>query len=569
MNAGKEADRMNKPMTRLGCLLVALVLCLCLFTSAMAAQVDYTMAYKLYRQLASGSGFSGTLEVALSANEAAQGSALVTKKPFLIDWDYIFVCPTASAMPEHRLDATLMDGETAVTDARFQLLNGSLFAQSPLLGEEWVQVPVEQLLQPAGEEGSLSAQAAPDVESLLAASGMPSLIKLALPMLLRVQGFADEAQRERLEAVVEKMNLRMDLWIEGYRQNAELGRLEDGSAIVTVSYQVPPANIKAQASQLVLDLLSDEAARQSVADYVDAETAALLLNPEYQPYYFAAIDALPLSSDLTLTRTVDMRGDTVALHLSMPFYDAQGGPVTLRYDRERGEGDLPDTNTLTMESGNRITELSYLTYRSMTDVTVYQGTFRVTDQSAESFAVKPDEEARPLPDVAFTLSRQAVQTREDGDLNVYTDNWQLKLEPNPKGLAPDAFLPLDIQLESRFSSKTPQTSATKVSIHAKITGEDRPQVIDLNFEGETRRQWQVEEIPQNAANLLELSGEGLEALLANLLTEGGKAVSFFMDSTAVSETAPATEAQPEIAQEDAAAADPLPESDQPAQEAAQ
>ena len=560
---------MNKPMTRLGCLLVALVLCLCLFTSAMAAQVDYTMAYKLYRQLASGSGFSGTLEVALSANEAAQGSALVTEKPFLIDWDYIFVCPTASAMPEHRLDATLMDGETAVTDARFQLLNGNLSAQSPLLGEEWVQVPVEQLLQPAGEEGSLSAQAVPDVESLLAASGMPSLIKLALPMLLRVQGFADEAQRERLEAVVEKMNLRMDLWIEGYRQNAELGRLEDGSAIVTVSYQVPPANIKAQASQLVLDLLSDDAARQSVADYVDAETAALLLNPEYQPYYFAAIDALPLSSDLTLTRTVDMRGDTVALHLSMPFYDVQGGPVTLRYDRERGEGDLPDTNTLTMESGNRITELSYLTYRSMTDVTVYQGTFRVTDQSAESFAVKSDEEARPLPDVAFTLSRQAVQTREDGDLNVYTDNWQLKLEPNPKGLAPDAFLPLDIQLESRFSSKTPQTSATKVSIHAKITGEERPQVIDLNFEGETRRQWQVEEIPQNAANLLELSGEGLEALLANLLTEGGKAVSFFMDSTAVSETAPATEAQPEAAQEDAAAADPLPESDQPAQEAAQ
>ena len=560
----------NNRLARLGCALMALVLCLSLITSALAAQVDYTMAYKLFRQLASGSGFSGTLEVALSANEAAQGEALVTKKPFLVDWDYIYVCPTNETLPQHRLDAALMDGEATVTEAHLQLLDGVLAAHSPLLGEEWMHVSVEELLKPAAEgEDTFSAQALPDVQSLLKTSGMPSLLKLALPMLLRVQGFADEAQRERLEAVVEKMNLRMDLWIEGYRQNAELGRLEDGSAIVTVSYQVPPANIKAQASQLVLDLLSDEAARQSVADYVDAETAALLLNPEYQPYYFAAIDALPLSSDLTLTRTVDMRGDTVALHLSMPFYDAQGGPVTLRYDRERGEGDLPDTNTLTMESGNRITELSYLTYRSMTDVTVYQGTFRVTDQSAESFAVKPDEEARPLPDVAFTLSRQAVQTREDGDLNVYTDNWQLKLEPNPKGLAPDAFLPLDIQLESRFSSKTPQTSATKVSIHAKITGEDRPQVIDLNFEGETRRQWQVEEIPQNAANLLELSGEGLEALLANLLTEGGKAVSFFMDSTAVSETAPATEAQSEIAQEDAAVADPLPESDQPAQEAAQ
>ena len=540
----------NNRLARLGCALMALVLCLSLITSALAAQVDYTMAYKLFRQLASGSGFSGTLEVALSANEAAQGEALVTKKPFLVDWDYIYVCPTNETLPQHRLDAALMDGEATVTEAHLQLLDGVLAAHSPLLGEEWMHVSVEELLKPAAEgEDTFSAQALPDVQSLLKTSGMPSLLKLALPMLLRVQGFADEAQRESLEAVVEKMSLRMDLWIEGYRQNAELGRLEDGSAIITVTYQVPPANIKAQASQLVLDLLSDDTARESLASYLDAQSAALLLNPEYQPYYFAAIDALPLSGDLILSRTLDMHGETVALHLSLPFYDAEGGPVTLRYDRERGEGDLPDTNTLTMESGDRSAEISYLTYRSMTDVTVYQGTFTVTDLSAESFAVKPDEEARPLPDVAFTLRRQAVQTREEGDLNAYTANWQLQLEPNPNGLTPDAFLPLQVQVDSRFTSKTPQTSATKAEIAVKVSGEDRPQVIDLTFTGETRRQWQVEEIPQQATDLLTLTGEGLESLLANLLTEGSKAVGFFMNSTDVA-GAPTTEEAAADAQPD-------------------
>lgn len=546
----------NNRLARLGSALMALVLCLSLITSALAAQVDYTMAYKLFRQLASGSGFSGTLEVALSANEAAQGEARVTSKPFLVDWDYIYVCPTNDSLPQHRLDAVLMDGETAVTDAHFQLMNGVLTAQSPLLGEDWMQLSVEELLNPAADEGdsTLLGQALPGVQSALKISGMPSLLKLALPMLLHLQGFADEAQRESLEAIVEKMSLRMDLWIEGYRQNAELGRLEDGSAIITVTYQVPPANIKAQASQLVLDLLSDEYARQSLAGYLDDQTAALLLNPEYQPYYFAAIDALPLQGDMKLSRTLDMHGETVALHLSLPFYDAEGGPVTLRYDRERGEGDLPDTNTLTMESGESSAEIAYLTYRSMTDVTVYQGTFKVTDRSAESFAVKPDEEAKPLPDVAFTLSRQAVQTREDGDWNVYTDNWQLRLEPNPNGTAPDAFLPLQVQVDSRFSSKTPQTSSTQVDIAVKISGEERAQVIDLTFAGQTRRQWQVEAVPGNAISALTLSGEKLEALLANLLTEGGKAVSFFLSSTEM--ISPADESAAEQADPAAVEAQP-------------
>lgn len=535
-------------LARLGCALMAMVLTLSLIPSALAAQVDYTMAYKLFRQLASGSGFSGTLEVALSANEAAQGTALVTDKPFLLDWDYIYVCPTNETLPLHRLDAALMDGDAPVTEAHLQLLDGLLSVQSPLLGEGWMQASVEQLLAAPAGESTLGAQALPQVQDALRASGMPSLVKMALPMFLRVRGFADEKQREALEAIVEKMSLRMDLWIEGYRQNAELGRLEDGSAIITVTYQVPAANIKAQASQLVLDLLSDDATRQTLAGYLDGDTAALLLNPEYQPYYFAAIDALPLSSDLILSRTLDMHGETVALHLSLPFYDAEDGPVTLRYDRERGEGDLPDTNTLTMESGSRSAELSYLTYRSMTDVTVYQGTFTVTDLSADSFAVKPDEEARPLPDVAFTLSRQAVQTREDGDLNVYTDDWQLQLEPNPNGLAPDAFLPFTVQVNSRFASKTPQTSATQVDIGVNISGEERAQVIDLTFTGETRRQWEVEEAPQDATDLLALSGEELESLLANVLTEGSKAVSFFLSSTQTvsdaAETAPEAEAAP-------------------------
>jgi hypothetical protein len=298
--------------------------------------------------------------------------------------------------------------------------------------------------------------------------------------------------------------------------------------------------------QMVLDLLSYDAARQSLSDFVDENTAALLLNPEYQPYYFAAIEALPLSGDLTLSRTMDMRGDTVALHLSLPFYDAEGGPITLRYDRERGEGDLPDTNTLTMEGGNRTAELSYLTYRSMTDVTVYQGTFVMTDRSADSFAVTPEGQEKPLPDAAFTLRRQTAQTREEGDWNVYTDTWQLQLEPNPNGAAPDAFLPLSVEMNSRFGSKTPQTAATQVDIDVTFSGEERSQVTTLQFSGTTRRQWQPEELPRERTDVLTLTGEELEALLANLVLEGTQVLAFFEQATVA--PAPA-DAQPVTGEE--------------------
>ena len=50
----------------------------------------------------------------------------------------------------------------------------------------------------------------------------------------------------------------------------------------------------------------------------------LLLNPSLQSYYFSAIDALPLASNMTIGRTVSLEGDTLELHLSLPLYDAEG-----------------------------------------------------------------------------------------------------------------------------------------------------------------------------------------------------------------------------------------------------
>ena len=75
---------------------------------------------------------------------------------------------------------------------------------------------------------------------------MPALASLAAQAAALLEGV------EGLEDVLESYLVRMDLWIEGYRQNAVLDKLEDGTTTMSVYYDVPPAAIKSQAKQMVL-----------------------------------------------------------------------------------------------------------------------------------------------------------------------------------------------------------------------------------------------------------------------------------------------------------------------------
>lgn len=81
---------------------------------------------------------------------------------------------------------------------------------------------------------------------------MPSIAGFVLPVLTTLQDQSDD-----LSDVLSAYTTRIDLWIEGYRQNAVLGKLADGTTTMEVQYAVSPAAIKAQLKQMVLDLLSD------------------------------------------------------------------------------------------------------------------------------------------------------------------------------------------------------------------------------------------------------------------------------------------------------------------------
>lgn len=480
---------------------LSLTLALTLLVSAACATsvsttTDYTMAGKLLKQLQAGSGFTGTIAVEIAAKEAG---ALSTSKPVVLGVDYIYVRPDGSEGDEHRADVTLMDGETSLSAAHLQVKNRSLSIQADVVSPDWYafgEMGAEAVA------GSAIAQAQQDV---LNQTGIPTLAAFALQMYAELSDGTDFSES------LENYTTRIDLWIEGYRQNTVLGKLEDGTTTMEVQYTVSPTAIKAEAKQLVFDLLNDRTLLPLLQQKLGDEMATLYLNPNLQSWYFSAIDALPLAGDMTIARTVSLKGDTVALHITMPLYDEQGGAVTLRYDRTQGEGDLPDDNAISLTGSLREVELAYQEYSSMTGVRVMQGTLRSTPAGVSSFSVSDRQEAAgDALNVAFTLRREENESRDDEGNLIYAYNASLNLTPGEGETAVPA---TEIALTSRFISKELKTAATQMEATLVLGGDGWNQTITLNAEGRTRAKWEPEALTDEFVNVNQMTQDDVEGLL--------------------------------------------------------
>lgn len=509
-------------MKRFLCLLMCLT-CL-LLPAAHASEAngeDYTVAGKLIKQLWAGSGFSATVSVEVAAKEGTQ--AMSTLKPIVMDVSYIYVRPTATETAEHRADVVLMDGENALSAAHAQLKDGALAVQADVISPDWYSFGEAPLQEGEAEAGAdLLVQLG---ESLLAQTGMPALASFAGQAAALLHG------ADGLEDVLESYLIRMDLWIEGYRQNAVLDKLEDGTTTMSVYYDVPPVAIKSQAKQMVLDLLSDQVTLARLQEAAGEELSQLLLNPSLQSYYFSAIDALPLASNMTIGRTVSLEGDTLELHLSLPLYDAEGGEVTLRYDRTRGEGDLPDDNTISLESDLRAISLTYQEYSSMTGVRVIQGTLTSEPRGTEAFTVEegaPADAQKTLA-LSFSLKQEESETKDDELRDVYTYDATLNLESEGEGDAYVAIPATEITLASTFVSKELKSAATDMEATITLGGDAWAQTYTATITGRSRQKWEPEELSPDriyvsrmtetdVASLLPGAALRFAALMANFLT---------------------------------------------------
>lgn len=546
-------------MKRFLCLLMCLT-CL-LLPAAHASEAngeDYTVAGKLIKQLWAGSGFSATVSVEVAAKEGTQ--AMSTLKPIVMDVSYIYVRPTATETAEHRADVVLMDGENALSAAHVQLKDGALAVQADVISPDWYSFGEAPLQEGEAEAGAdLLVQLG---ESLLAQTGMPALASFAGQAAALLHG------ADGLEDVLESYLIRMDLWIEGYRQNAVLDKLEDGTTTMSVYYDVPPVAIKSQAKQMVLDLLSDQVTLARLQEAAGEELSQLLLNPSLQSYYFSAIDALPLASNMTIGRTVSLEGDTLELHLSLPLYDAEGGEVTLRYDRTRGEGDLPDDNTISLESDLRAISLTYQEYSSMTGVRVIQGTLTSEPRGTDAFIVEdgvPADAQKTLA-LSFSLKQQESETKDDELRDVYTYDATLNLESEGEGDAYVAIPATEITLASTFVSKELKSAATDMEATVTLGGDAWDQTYTVTITGRSRQKWEPEELSPDRIYVSRMTETDVASLLPGAALRFAALMADFLTAAPAASASPEPSAAPEAA-EPAATETLAPATDAPADEA--
>ncbi len=546
-------------MKRFLCLLMCLT-CL-LLPAAHASEAngeDYTVAGKLIKQLWAGSGFSATVSVEVAAKEGTQ--AMSTLKPIVMDVSYIYVRPTATETAEHRADVVLMDGENALSAAHAQLKDGALAVQADVISPDWYSFGEAPLQEGEAEAGAdLLVQLG---ESLLAQTGMPALASFAGQAAALLHG------ADGLEDVLESYLIRMDLWIEGYRQNAVLDKLEDGTTTMSVYYDVPPVAIKSQAKQMVLDLLSDQVTLARLQEAAGEELSQLLLNPSLQSYYFSAIDALPLASNMTIGRTVSLEGDTLELHLSLPLYDAEGGEVTLRYDRTRGEGDLPDDNTISLESELRAISLTYQEYSSMTGVRVIQGTLTSEPRGTDAFTVEdgvPADAQKTLA-LSFSLKQEESETKDDELRDVYTYDATLNLESEGEGDAYVAIPATEITLASTFVSKELKSAATDMEATVTLGGDAWDQTYTVTITGRSRQKWEPEELSPDRIYVSRMTETDVASLLPGAALRFAALMADFLTAAPAASASPESLATPEAA-EPAATETLAPATDAPADEA--
>ncbi len=464
---------------------------------------DYTVADKLKLQLDAGSGFSGTLTLESAAVAGRESEAIVTNAPVVLDVGYLNVRANEARQigAEKRLTLSLAEGgesQSPLLEASVQ--GGALYLKSALLGDDWLKLGGELLSSAQG--------------------GLPALSAL-LPALFAPSALGGK----ELETLLTPYLTKLDLWLEGYRQQTELGKTESGDSTMTFRYRIAPMAIKSQLKQLVMDAMYDPALLEAVQPLLPEGMAERYLEPKLLSYYFSAIDDLPLTGEMAISRTMSLRGETLRLEIGLPLYDQAAGAITVGYLRAVGDGDIPAAQEISLQSEREKIAIRYQGYDTMTDTAVYQGTLLVQPMEGS---------ARPSVAAAFRLTHHVTESTEAEVTDVMTHELTLRIEPptdEPEQPLQDAvqpadFAPMEAHVTANFRSRQANDAATYLDAVATLTGEDLPQTITLTLAGRSIKPWTPSAMePSTARPLSELTSEEQAALL---LGAGVKASSLLL-----------------------------------------
>lgn len=463
-------------MKKLTCLLLTLVL---LFASTAAmAKVEYTLLEKWQRQVDFGNGIKGTLTINTSGQAA---------------WAQL-LAPLADVPIELR---AIHDGDTFQYRAYVEK-GEELLGLTQLYGDGQT-VYLKSDLKP---DALLSLPVNGDVLNTLAgvtAEENPSLYSAMLNLLNVPQTTWESKWQEALEPY----EAAIELWLDGYASAPSVLRDESGSATVLVRYDLPAEAVKAELKALWGNVLQDATLLPLLQGELNEAQQATYLDANWQYYYDAMIDALPLEGNVVLEREMTAKGD--ALRTEMTFPLAYDGWTSLSIHQ------AGDETSLTLVGTDKEVAIAVAQTASGEGFAAYEGTLRYV----------PADKTQQAVAVTFTLAETKTTAEDEDGRSHDMTNWAITIQPDAEHTGEGWWdvQPMEISLQVHLHSKSQQSNPVTVDIDASVKLPDAQ--VDVNLYLITRSKWVMDELPTDGAvDVTTLSQEELTQQLADIGLNG-------------------------------------------------
>ncbi len=501
---------------------LCVMLIFCLAISSLAA-TDYTLPEKLSKQLSIGSGLKGQFTITAEGNDPF----VLALYPFLNTELQVRGMTSEGASHYYFYQDIGNEMQSCLTE--FYLKDNQLYCRSDLLGDMVLCLP---------EFGTLA-------NTLTKSSGEnPAFASI----LLNICQQGENGRVSTWEPLTEKLAKKLELWISRFEVSSS--RDTEEGAVVEINYTIPMGELKKEVLTLLRDLRQDPDIRAALEAVMTEEQRNIYLNDGLDYFYTDAMNALEDNFDVVISRTISTLGKEISSSIELPLDGSRfGGYTSLKIEAAGKTTSVILKNNeqvlhIVTDDGLIPTETDYLTWwimsypnRETESVSTTRSAVRV--RFSRTSETSTDVDGRDHQNDRYTVRGES-------------DTSRLPAEENPESYPEAAPFVLDIQLH--YYSKNSQSSPTSLDISASLEM-DRLK-IHVNGTLKSASPWIFSPFDLTGArNLMELSEDDRNLLLAEWLASAGEQLSKAPEDAGDGKEAAATE------QPAAPAESPRPESE--------
>ncbi|MBE5768039.1 MAG: hypothetical protein E7333_00410 [Clostridiales bacterium] len=176
----------------------------------------------------------------------------------------------------------------------------------------------------------------------------------------------------------------LEIWLADYAHEPETIKDKNSDARLVLRHDIPAADLKDEIKILMGQLLKDDAFVAWLHQYMDADQAAVYLNPDLLYYYEALIDAMPLEGEILLTRRLTSMGDVLSTDLTLPLPEETMGYSCLKAYV------TPETMRLSLTGTENTVEVEMDTTALNAETTQWSGILRYLPAEGEKYSAFVD-----------------------------------------------------------------------------------------------------------------------------------------------------------------------------------